>query len=248
MFTKLANAAALLLSGAMLLGCASTPPYQGMDANQLFEQGAAKFQEEDWDEAVNVFERVITMDPTFDRLVETRMYLARAYYNRGDYITATAEFERIMDRHPGHELAPEASLGICESFVAQSPHVQRDQDPTRQAWTACQNTVADFGGQEVAVEAARLRDQMYQKLARKEYEVGHYYLRRKYYQPAIQYFSFQLELYPNTDWDDDSLLGLYKAYVAIQWDQEAEEVRDRICRDFRDSEAAVEVGCPSGVR
>jgi outer membrane protein assembly factor BamD len=248
MFKTRAKAAVFLLSGAMLLGCASTPPYQGMGADELFELGSAKFQEEDWDEAVDVFERVITTDPTFDRLVETRMYLARAYYNRGDYITATAEFERVMDRHPGHELAPEASLGICQSFVAQSPHVQRDQDPTRQAWTACQNTVADFSGREVAAEATRLRDQMYEKLARKEYEVGHYYLRRKLYQPAIQYFSFQLDLYPDTDWDDDSLLGLYKAYVAIQWEREAEEVRDRICRDFQDSEAATEVGCPSEVQ
>jgi outer membrane protein assembly factor BamD len=246
MYKRLTIAAAVFLYGATLLGCASAPPFQGLGADQLFELGASKFQDEDWDDAVDVFERLITVDPSYDRLVEARMYLARAYYNRGDYITAVAEFNRIMDRHPGHPLAPQASLGICQSFVAQSPDVQRDQIYTAQAWTACQNTVADFSSNEVSVEAARLRDQMQEKMARKEYEIGSFYLKRKVYQPAILYFNFLLEQYPTSEWTDDALLGLFKAYTSITWDQEAEDVRGRICRDFLDSEAAVEIGCSSG--
>lgn len=248
MRTGTTTTVALLFLGAMLLGCASAPPYQGMDADQLFEMGAAKYLEEDWDETIDIFERVITVDPTFDRLVEARMYLARAYYNRGDYITAVSEFSRIMDRHPGHPLAPEASMGICKSYVAQSPHVQRDQTPTVQAWTACQNTVADFGGQAVAAEAAELRDQMFEKLAQKRYEEGEFYLRRKVYQSAILYFNLFLDEFPNTEWVDDALLGLFKAYVGTGWDREAEEVRTRILRDFPDSEAAREIGSGGGAR
>ena len=246
MRTGTTTTVALLFVGAMLWGCASAPPYQGKSADELFEMGAAKYLEEDWDESVDIFERVITLDPTFDLLVEARMYLAQAYYNRGDYITAVSEFNRILDRHPGHTLAPEAALGVCKSYVAQAPHVQRDQSPTRQAWAACQNTVADFGNQAVAVEAGELRDQMFERLAEKEYVVGEFYLRRKIYQPAIQYFLRLLDLYPTSQWVDDALLGLYKAYVATEWDREAEEVRNRICRDFQDSDAATEIGCPNG--
>jgi outer membrane protein assembly factor BamD len=226
----------------MLWGCASAPPYQGMDADQLFEMGAAKYLDEDWDETVDIFERVITVDPTFDRLVEARMYLARAYYNRGDYITAVSEFNRIMDRHPGHSLAPEASLGMCKSYVAQAPDVQRDQTYTAQAWTACQNTIADFRGHPVAAEAETLRDQMFERLAEKVYLIGEFYLRRKVFQPAILYFNDLLDGYPTSEWVDDALLGLYKAYLASEWDREAEEVRTRLLRDFPDSEAAREIG------
>jgi outer membrane protein assembly factor BamD len=242
MHTGYTTSAALLVIGAMLLGCASAPPFQGLNADQLFEMGAAKFQEEDWDEAVDVFERVISVDPTFGRLVEARMYLARAYYNRGDYITAVSEFNRILDRHPGHVLAPEASLGICHSLVAQSPHVQRDQTYTAQAWTACQNTVADFGGHEVGAEATELRDQMLEKLAEKTYVTAEFYLRRKVYQPAILYYNELVDQFPNSQWIDDALLGLYRAYTATDWQQEAEEARSRILRDFPDSEAAKIVG------
>jgi len=217
-----------------------------MDADQLFEMGAAKYLEEDWNESVDIFERVITLDPTFDRLVEARMYLAQAYYNRGDYITAVSEFNRIMDRHPGHTLAPEASLGMCKSYVAQAPHVQRDQTYTAQAWTACQNTVSDFRGHPVAEEATVLREQMFERLAEKAYAIGDFYLRRKVYQPAILYFNDLLDQFPNSEWVDDALLGLYKAYVASAWDREAEEIRTRILRDFPDSEAAREIGSGGG--
>ncbi|MGD8362967.1 MAG: outer membrane protein assembly factor BamD [Gemmatimonadota bacterium] len=240
------QAAAVLLLGAFLGGCASTPPYQGMDADQMFELGARDFEAGDWDEAVRVFERFLYEDPTNARIVEARLYLARAYFNREDYLTSASEFSRIIDRHPGDVRAPEASLGICKSYVALSPHIQRDQAYTLQAFNACDNVVQDFGGSEVSIEAEQLRDQMREKLARKELSRGDFYFRRKLYDSGIIYYNGLLTLYPRTPAAAQALLRLYQSYTEIGWEREAEEARQRLLRDFPDSDEAREVRANGG--
>lgn len=217
-----------------------------MDGDDLFELGAREFQEEDWDETIRVFERFLFADPSHERIVDGRMYLARAYFNRGDYITAASEFSRILDRHPGNALAPDAALGVCKSYVALSPHIQRDQGYTVQAVSSCDNVAEDFGSFEVSVEAEALRDQMREKLARKTLIAGEFYFRRKLYDSGVIYFNDVLTNYPRTDSAAQALLRLYQSYTEIGWDREAGEARERLLRDFPDSEAAEEVRANDG--
>jgi outer membrane protein assembly factor BamD len=232
----------LVLQGA----CSSAPPYQGLSTDQIFERGVAAFESGDWDESIRAFERLIFADPTYNRLAEARMHLAQSYFNKEEYITAIAEFTRILDRHPGHALAPEASLGICQSFAELSPIVERDQGYTLQAVTACENVVLDFGGQEVSLEAEDLRNQMVEKLATKEFNTGDHYYRRKYFDSGIIYFNRVLEEYPDSQIVARALLRLYQSYVEIGWETEAEETRDRLLAEFPESDAAKEIRANGG--
>jgi outer membrane protein assembly factor BamD len=246
MHTAHVRAVTAFLLGVLLGGCASAPPYQGMSADQLFELGSQRFEEEDWGKAVEVFERLLFADPSYSRIVEARMYLARAYYNKGEYITSVSEFVRILDRHPGHRLAPEASLGICKSYAAQSPHVQRDQASTIHAWNSCENTATDFRDHPVADEARAIRDEMEAKLAEKVFLAGDFYFRRKFYHSGIIFFNDLLAQYPRSEWASQALLRLFQSYAAMDWDTEAEEVRARLLREFPDSDAAREVRSDGG--
>ena len=246
MFTGYGKIVAGLVSLALLGGCASSSEYEGLQPDELYARGAQEFEAGEWDKAVEVFERLLFAEPTYPMLVEARLYLARAYYNKGEFITSVSEFSRILDRNPGHALAPQASLGICQSFVAQSPHVQRDQTFTVQAWNSCQNTLTDFRGTEVAAEAEGLRDEMESRLAEKVFISGDFHFRRKLYHSGIIYFNDLLGQYPNGEWASQALLRLYESYSALEWDVEAGEVRDRLLREFPDSEAAKMIGADGG--
>lgn len=235
-----------LFALALLGGCASTSQFQGLQPDQLYVAGAAEYEAGDWDNVVEVFERLIFAEPTYPRLVEARMYLARAYYNKGEFITSISEFTRILDRNPGHPLAPEASLGICQSFVAQSPNVQRDQTFTIQAWNSCQNTLTDFRGTEFSVTAETLRDEMEAKLAEKIFVAGEFYYRRGLFHPGIIYFNDLLGQYPRSDWASQALLRLFQSYSSLEWDREADEMKQRLLREFPDSDAAKEIGADGG--
>lgn len=228
----------ILLLGTFAGGCASAPRYEGLSPDQLFALGAREFRERDWGDAAEVFQRLTFSFPAHPRIVEARMYLARAHYNDGEYATAAFEFSRILERQPGHELAPEASLGICQSRAALSPHVQRDQPPTVRALVACEATLADFAGHPVEKEARILRDRMEEKLAHKTFIGGEFYFRKRLYHPGILYFDDLLEEFPHTDTAAKALLRLFQSYSALEWHREAEAVRERLLREFPDSEAA----------
>jgi outer membrane protein assembly factor BamD (BamD/ComL family) len=62
--------AVLLL--VVLAGCRSTPRFQGMETQQVYEMGRQDLEEEEWDDAIEAFERVLTTDPGFPRRAEAR--------------------------------------------------------------------------------------------------------------------------------------------------------------------------------
>lgn len=238
---KLLQLCFALVTAALLGGCASAQPFQGMNAEEVFEAGMEHFQEEDWDMAIEAFERLLFSVPDYQRAPEARYHLARSFFNKEEYITAASEFSRFLDRYPIHELAPDAALGNCRSYVRLSPVVQRDQTYTREAFQACSRTAREHAGTEAGEEAARYRDEMQNKLARKVLIGGQFYLRRQMYDSAIIYFTDVVENYSETDIVPRALKGLVEANTAIGYEAEAEDARQRLLEEYPDSEAAQEV-------
>jgi outer membrane protein assembly factor BamD (BamD/ComL family) len=66
------------------------------------------------------------------------------------------------------------------------------------------------------------------------------------YNSGIIYFNGVLTQYPRTEAAAKALLRLYESYTAIGWEAEAEEARERLLRDFPDSEAAKQVKANGG--
>lgn len=217
-----------------------------MDAAELFDYGVEQFEARDWDEAILAFDRLIIQHPGFARNDEARMYIARANFRKEQYILAAADFERFLQRYPNHGLAPEASLGICRSYVELAPVSQRDQTYTERAVDACRTTALEFAGMNVADEARELQNRMVNRLARREYEDGRFYQRRGFHDSAILIFQDLVDFYPQTDWAPRGYLALYHSYRAIGWDDEAEQARERLLANYPESEAARELRADNG--
>jgi len=234
-----------LLRGSLVLlvlflawGCSSSPRFQGMDSQQVFEFGLEALEDEDWDRAEAAFERVLTMDPGFPRRGDARMNLARAYFGNEEYILAANEFELVILRHPTHEDVGEASLGICRSYVRLSPIPPRDQEYTRRAEDACRRTANEYRGTELGDEADSLRLEMTDRLAQKWYDEGRFYQRRNMHAPALIVFQDVVDFYPQTRWAPRSILALYRSYEAMGWREEMDEAAQRLLFLYPDSDEA----------
>ena len=118
---------------------------------------------------------------------------------------------------------------------------QRDQTFTREAVTTCGNVVVDYAGTPEAIQAAEVRQSLRATLAEKEYLNARHYFRRKQYDPAIKYFEFVVDDYPESEFAPEALLGLYRSNEEIGYDDLAEEARARLLREYPDSEAADEL-------
>jgi outer membrane assembly lipoprotein YfiO len=231
----------IVLAGLAAGGCSGSDRYQGLDAETLLRTAQTEFDEGSYGNAIQALERLMVTYPSFDRLPEGRLLLADSYFENQEYVTARTEYQRFLDRYVGSPLSAQASLGICRSLAELSPIPQRDQTFTREAITACGNVIIDYAGTEESTRAAQIRGDLREKMAEKEYVNARHYFRRNQYDPAIKYFEFVVDLYPETTLAPQALLGLYRANTAIGYDDLAEEARSRLLREYPDSEAAAEL-------
>ncbi len=231
----------LALVVGVCAACTSTPPYFGLTASQLFEYSREAFDREDWDEAVTALERLVQGAPGFDQMAEARMLLAQAYLNKGDYLTANSEFVRFSSTYPTHELMIDAALGLCRSHSRLSPVLDRDQQYTVQAMSACQAVTLDYQGTPEAAEADSIRTIMLAKLALKDVERGEFYFRRGLLDSGLIYFEHALERYPDTAAAPAALLFIYRTYQRLEYEEEAADARQRLLDRYPDSPEAREV-------
>lgn len=222
----------------LLAGCRSTPRFQGMEAQQIYEMGMQDLEDEEWDDAIEAFEQLLSTAPGFPRRAEARFSLAQAHYGKEEYILAANEYELFLMRHPMHALAPQASLGVCRSYQALAPIPPRDQEYTRRAETACRQTANEFQGTEVAEEAARIREGMTDRLAEKWYLEGRFYQRRNMHPSALIIFQDVVDYYPQTRWAPRAMLRLYRSYEEMGWTEEMNEAAQRLLMLYPDSDEA----------
>jgi outer membrane protein assembly factor BamD len=247
----------ILACGMLLLsvGCASADPYLGLSGDQLWDAGLAAYDRGDWEDAITAFQQLLNQNPGHPRTPEARMNLGRAYAERGEYISAAAEFERFLEIHFNHGLAPEASLELCRAFASLAPIPQRDQTYTRRARDACLQTEQEFRALSVAAEAEEIHLRMVDELAERAYQNARFYQRRGLHNSAILNFEGVAGQYPDTEWAPLAILGMYRSYLALGWQEEAEETATRLLARYPDSAAARElrderggggVGTPGG--
>lgn len=231
---------AVLLGLAALLtgGCASAPPYQGLTADEIHALAQREFDSGDYDDAIEALGRLLLTFPNYDRGPEARFLLARAHYEEEEFILASSEWQRFLDRYPTHAAAPEAALGMCRASAELSPDPQRDQRYTQQALVVCRNVVQDYPGDPAALEAARIANAMRGKLAQHLYEVGDYYFSRDLFDSAIIYFQMVDEQYGDTEWAPKAVLSIMRAYEEIGYEDLAQEARERLLNVYSDSPEA----------
>lgn len=245
--TTTRRAAVLILLA--LGGCASVPAYLSMEGDQLWGAGTEAFEAEEWDEAIQMLERLLVQFPGYPESPQARIHVARAYAGRGEFATAVSEYERFLQVYRTHSLAPEASLGICEAYASLAPHPQRDQDYTGRAEEACGQTWLEFRGLNVAETADSIRVVMRNRLAEAGFQEAEFYQRFDMHNSAIMVFEEVVNTYPETEWAPRGLLGIYRSYVALGWEPEAEEASERLIANFPDSDSAGELrneASPSG--
>lgn len=231
----------VVLCLAGLIGCTSTPEYVGMTPQEGFAYAQRKFDEGDYKDAIEALEQIAASSPDFERMPEVRLLMADAFYRDGDFLTAVSEYTRVLDRYVNTPQGPAAGLGICRSYVELAPIPQRDQTFTEQALTACENTARDYPGTEHGTEAQALATDMFERLAERDFQIGESYFRLKFYDSARIYYEDVVAQYPTTPSAPRSLARLVELFTVIQYDDLAEESRQRLLTEYPDSPSALQL-------
>lgn len=203
----------ILAIAVFAAGCTTTGRARYDSPQEAFDKGKDLFDRGKYDRAVDYFQGVFDYGRTTESATDAQLYLARSYYENGEYILAANEYTRFLNVYRNDPRAEVAEYERAMAYFQQSPAYELDQTPTSQAITYFQLFLDRFPASEQKGDAEERIRELREKLAHKEFAGAELYERRELYEAAALSFERVFDQYPDTQWADDALLGAIRTYI-----------------------------------
>ena len=199
-----------------LLSCASNKPTENLDLEEKFSRGLEYLDNKKYTRAQREFSQIVIAGSHTDFGDDALFYLGEAHYKKKEYILATAEFERLVQRMKYSPFVEKARWRICQSFVKESPKYYHDQTYSLKALERLQQFIDEFPESEFTDEATNTIIELRTKLGKKAYETGLLYMKLRVYDSAIIGFEDMLAQYYDTKYADDAIVGVIQSYLKLK--------------------------------
>lgn len=197
-------------------GCASSRSSQLQGAEYYFEEGMKDLEKKRCLEAIEKFQRLISNFPGSPRISDAQYYLAESYFCNQDYVNAIFEYQRLIDTYPSSQWVDEAQFKIGESHFRQLRRPELDQKETYEALNYFRYFLEDNPDSPLAKTAYQRIAECRNRLAQKQYLVGHLYQRQGYLEAATMAYEEVIRNYSDTPWYYRTLLRLGEIASAQQ--------------------------------
>lgn len=191
----------MLASTLLVAACSdSAQTLKGGSSEERFLKGKAAFDDEDYEEAQQIFNTIILQDPASDYADDAQFYLAESYYRDGDYKLAAFNYNRLRTSFPNSPFYKQAFFQSGESYYNSSLSYDRDQRETRYAIDVFKSFASIYATDSLARTARSRVSELQEKLAQKDFTTGELYIRMEDYKAAMIYFDRVMEQYPETQY------------------------------------------------
>lgn len=155
------------------------------DALYYFQQGEMAFEEEDYTEAIEHWQRVRDSFTSPELTALSELKIADAQLADELYIEAIASYEDFLKQHPASVRKSDILLRLGKAHFSQILAADRDQTATRNALATFEQLQKNFPSKVNPQELDDLILQCRSRLAENEIYIGHFYLKTKRYKAAI---------------------------------------------------------------
>ena len=218
----------VLVASLGFAGCVRKPwsPKNYQTNESLYVASKQRLDRGKLDDAIAGFEQLTLDLPARDTLLSRAHYwLGTAHERKGEHILAAQSFTHLMESFPDDTLADDALLLAGKSYRKLWRKSYLDPQYGESALSTFNTLLALYPNSDKRAEAEQNVRALETQFAKKDFETGNHYFRRKAYDSAILYFKDVVGKYPATDWSRKSQLRLVKAYEAIAYRAD----RDEIC-------------------
>ena len=152
------------------------------------------------DKAAEVFQAIVDDGP-FSEYGQLAQYkLGLAHLAMKDYEAAVSAFEQVISRYPDSPLVDDARFQIAQSSLKGTFSPGYDQSPTDLAIRELDVFLREHSESELAGEAAQRLQELKERRAAHEYQVGQFYERGKHAGAALIYYQGIVERFGKTSW------------------------------------------------
>ena len=159
-----------LLSGAFLTSCGEyNRVLKSTDYEYKYEAAKSYFGNGQYTKASAILEELITILKGTDRAEESLYMLAMAYYNQGDYVTASHYFTSYYNTYPKGTYTELARFYSGKALFLDTPEPRLDQSSTFSAISELQMFMEYFPQSKRKTEAQLMIFGLQDKLVMKDY-------------------------------------------------------------------------------
>jgi len=221
--------------------CGSSDVAQNLTAEDRFEAGKKKFDDEDYLEAIQDFQAVTTQYPGSAVADDAQYYLGEARFRRGEYLLAAHEYEMLKKTMQASPFLAISSYKIGLCYYHLSPKSPLDQEHTKRAIEEFQSFIEYFPTHELVQDAEAKIRELNNKLAKKDYDTAILYMKMESYKSATFYFDSVLEKFHDSEYAEAAHLGKIQALVARKRFDEAKVEVEKFLSKYPDSKQKNEI-------
>lgn len=216
-----------LFIGNVLSGCAifgaptQLDDTKGWQADRIYEEGALKMADKNYDEALRYFQVLESRFPHGRYATQAQLEIIYAHYKKSDPVSTIAAADRFIKLHPNHKnvdyayylkgLATFNERGVMEKITKQ--HINdRDPKALKQSFAALKELVDRYPNSRYLKDAQLRMIYIVNTLAQHEMHVATYYMDRKAYLAALNRAKYVLEYYPTSPSVEQALMTMVSAY------------------------------------
>ena len=212
----------LLLTCLLLASCSE---YQKIlkspDPDFKYQKGVEYFDKKQYTRAQTLFDDVTSYYRGTERSEDVLNYLARCYVGQKNFSSAADYYEAYIRNYPKGRYIIESRYMVGHCYYMDSPDPRLDQTVTKQAIESLEQFIERYPESPYVTEAAKELNEMYNKLAKKEYlSAKLYYNLGTYlgnnYESCVIVAQNALRRYPGNDYQEDlSWLILQSKYQLV---------------------------------
>lgn len=194
---------------------------KGWQAKRIYEEGALKMEESNYDEALRYFQVLESRFPHGVYATQAQLEIIYAHYKKSDPVSTIAAADRFIKLHPNHKnvdyayylkgLSTFNERGVFQKLTRQ--HINdRDPKALKLSFAALKELIERYPDSRYVNDAKLRMVYIVDTLAQHEMHVARYYMDRKGYLAALNRAKYVLEYYPKSASVEEALMTMVSAY------------------------------------
>lgn len=189
----------LFLIITIVSGCGLFGKKSEKTATELLNEARQEFEDEDYLDAVELFQDLKNWYPFSEHVKEAEIKIADSYFEMEKYEEAIRAYEIFERLHPLDSEAPKASFRVGEAYYKQILTIDRDQSNTKAALKNFLKFQKNYPDSQYLAKAQEFIDKCINQIAESQFYVADFYFRQKAWEASKVRLEDIIQKYAGTE-------------------------------------------------